>query len=60
MKCKQRLCQKNKNLFPSGNCNVCENAVSDTTKDTQKHDKKIVEQVKVEMNLMVEAHQKLT
>jgi hypothetical protein len=61
MKCKQRLCQRVKNLAPSGNCNVCEDAICEVRTDAvQLENKKHVENIKVDMELMIDAHEKLS
>ena len=61
MKCKQRLCQRTKNLSSEGNCNVCEDAIEEVKKSFEKkHKKKNNEHVVIDMKLMMEAQEKLS
>ena len=59
MKCQQKLCQRTKNLKPSGNCNVCENAIVASTKTMENNPKKLVEPVEMDLKLMISTHEKL-
>ena len=61
MKCSQKLCQRTKNISPSGNCNVCENVIDELTK---KHEetfpkKRKFEKVELDLNMMIDIHKKL-
>ena len=58
MKCRQNLCQRNKNLKPNGNCNVCDNAI-DKVVQPSNNDKKKLENITVDLKLMVDIHKKL-
>jgi hypothetical protein len=59
MKCKQKLCFRNKNLEQSGNCSVCENAIVGCIKDFNKNKKEINKKVEVDLKLMLDTHEKL-
>ena len=62
MKCQQRLCQRTKNICPSGNCHVCEDAVN-AIKEKEALKKKVkdkhFEKVALDMKTMVDTHKKL-
>ena len=58
MKCRQNLCQRNKNLKPNGNCNVCDDAIAKVVKPSN-NDKKKLENITVDLKLMVDIHKKL-
>ena len=60
MKCKQKLCSRSKNIEVSGNCNVCESAISEAVKDFNKNRKNISKKVEVNLELMVKTHEKLS
>ena len=59
MKCKQRLCNRTKNLETSGNCSVCDDAIQETIKNLEKNKKKITEKVELDIELMIKIHKKL-
>ena len=60
MKCKQKLCNRNKNICPNGNCNVCEDAIKEVQKVQQKECKKPnLEELQVDLASMVKMHEKL-
>ena len=59
MKCQQRSCQRNKNLKPSGNCNVCEEAIEACKKAHEKQARKTATTVEADLNLMISTHEKL-
>ena len=62
MKCKQKLCQRNKNLKENGNCNVCDDVIEEEFK---KHNtllsKKtsLINNIQVDLKTMVDVHDKL-
>ena len=58
MKCKQKLCNRNKNICNNGNCNVCDDAIKDVTKKNQIPSKP-VEDVEVDIGSMIKMHKKL-
>ena len=58
MKCKQSLCSRTKNLEVSGNCYVCEDAIAKIL-DQKNCVKKKFENVKVDLNLMIDIQKKL-
>ena len=61
MKCKQRLCFRNKNVSQNGNCSVCDGVIENVTSSHKKVDeKKTVKKVVVNMNQMVNMHRKLS
>ena len=50
MKCKQKLCNRTKNICPNGNCNVCAETINEAQKQQQKHrNKKPNEKIKVDV-----------
>ena len=59
MKCKQKLCQRNKNLKESGNCNVCEEVIYHELKkqENQQRKKPMIENIQVDLKAMVNAHE---
>ena len=59
MKCKQKLCQRIKNLQQSGNCNVCEEAIAATIKSGESSQKKVVATVQTDLKMMISTHEKL-
>ena len=59
MKCKQKLCNRNKNLEASGHCSVCENAIQESIKKVENERKHIKEKVEVDTELMIKIHKKL-
>ena len=60
MKCKQKLCNRNKNLCTNGNCNVCDEAIKEVFKQNQKENpKKPIEEIHVDLEAMVKTHEKL-
>ena len=60
MKCIQRLCQRNKNLKPSGYCNVCDDVVENVKKQYEtKESQRNVRRVELDLNLLVDTHKKL-
>ena len=61
MKCKQKLCQRNKNLKDSGNCNVCDDVIGEELKkhNTLLRKKPSVSNVQVDLKAMVDVHEKL-
>ena len=60
MKCKQKVCNRNKNICYSGNCNVCDEAIKKVLKSKDKDkNKKPVEEVLVNIESMVTMHEKL-
>ena len=60
MKCKQKLCQRTKNIKQSGNCNVCGDAIADAMKNEVKTDSKPTENVEIDIDLMIDTHNKLS
>ena len=61
MKCSQKLCQRTKNISPSGNCNVCENVIDELTKKAKETlpKKRKFEKVELDLNMMIDIHKKL-
>jgi len=60
MKCGQRLCQRNKNLKPSGYCNVCDDLIEDIKKKHETAEKKRqFGRVELDFNLLKDTHNKL-
>ena len=60
MKCKQKLCQRTRNLCSSGNCNVCDDAINEITKKFEAKKKKSnFDKVQLDMELMIDTHKKL-
>ena len=60
MKCKQKVCNRNKNICNTGNCNVCDEAIKEVLKSKDKDkNKKPVEEVLVNIESMVIMHEKL-
>ena len=60
MKCKQKLCQRTRNICSSGNCNVCDDAIDEITKKFEAKKKKSnFDKVQFDMKLMVDTHRKL-
>ena len=61
MKCIQKLCQRNKNLKESGNCNVCDDAILEALKKQANlvSKKPLIENITVDLKAMVDAHDKL-
>ena len=59
MKCKQKLCSRNKNIDPSGNCVVCENVLTEIIKKFEKEKKEAPKRVDVDFELMVQTHDQL-
>ena len=55
MKCKQSLCSRTKNLKVSGNCNVCDDAITKVFEQSKSVKKKF-EHVKVDLALMIDIH----
>ena len=53
MKCKQKLCSRNKNIEASGNCSVCENVLVESAKAFEDKKKKVSTKVEVDLDLMV-------
>ena len=62
MKCKQKLCQRTKNLKESGNCNVCDDIIAEALKrhDDLERKKPSLADIQVDLNVLVEAHKKLS
>ena len=61
MKCSQKLCQRNKTINQNGNCNVCEEVITNSMKAHEKIDQnKPVQKVALDMKQMVDVHKKLT
>ena len=60
MKCKQKLCSRNKNIEASGNCSVCENVLVESAKAFEDKKKKVSTKVEVDLDLMVKVHDKLS
>jgi hypothetical protein len=61
MKCKQKLCQRSKQIGVSGNCNVCEDVVKDVSDKHRKiNEKKTLQKVKVDLKQMIDIHSKLS
>ena len=57
MKCKQKLCQRNKNILPSGSCAICQNAIDEATKTFEANKKTSqFEKVDIDLKLMIETH----
>ena len=60
MVCKQRSCQRNKNLKQSGYCNVCEEAITASNKAREKEQRNTVNNtVETDLKLMISTHEKL-
>ena len=61
MKCSQKLYQRNKNINQNGNCNVCEEVITNSMKAHEKIDQNnTVQKVALDMKQMVDVHKKLT
>ena len=60
MQCKQKLCNRSKNLETSGNCCVCENVMKEVLKEFEKKNKQVSGKVEVDVNLMVKIHEELS
>ena len=60
MKCKQKLCQRSKNILPSGSCTICQDVMDEATTKLEAN-KKIAnfKKVDLDLKLMVETHNKL-
>ena len=61
MTCKQKLCNRSKNISHSGNCNVCEDVVNNIMKKQNETSKKKTnfERVDLDLKMMIETHRKL-
>ena len=60
MKCKERLCQRSKNISLSGRCEVCENVIKEMNKKNETIKKQSnFEKVQLDFKVMVETHRKL-
>ena len=60
MKCKQKLCSRNKNIEVSGNCFVCEDVFVESVKTFEDKKKKVSTKFEVDLDLMVKVHDKLS
>jgi hypothetical protein len=60
MKCKQKLCQRSKNIKSNGDCSVCSDAIEAAIKKDARPRTRTNKNVKMDMNLMVEIHNKLS
>ena len=61
MKCSQKLCQRNKTINQNGNCNVCEEVITNSMKAHEKIDQNnTLQKVALDMKQMVDVHKKLT
>ena len=61
MKCKQRLCQRTKNVGSEGNCDVCQDVINVmNTKYAEIDAKKTVKPVQVDLKQMVKVHEQLS
>ena len=60
MKCKQRLCNRNKNIGRSGHCSVCENVLVEQLKTLEGTKKQVPRKVEVDVELMVNTHNKIS
>ena len=60
MKCKQRLCQRTKNLKQSGYCNVCDDLVEEMKQKHKATEKpRTFQQVELDFKLLKDVHEKL-
>ena len=60
MKCQQSLCQRTKNLKQSGNCNVCEAAITASNEALENQKRHVVNKtVETDLKLMISTHEKL-
>ena len=59
MKCKQKLCQRSKNINENGNCIICDDAINEATRKVESSDK-ATGNVEIDLNLMIEIHNKLS
>ena len=59
MKCKQKLCSRNKSIQVSGNCQVCESVILEHIKTFQNKKKEVVKKVEVDLQLMVNTHSQI-
>ena len=60
MRCKQKLCQRTKNIKLGGNCNACDDAIANAMKSEVKTRNKPTEDVEIDMDLMIDTHNKLS
>ena len=60
MKCKQKLCNRNKNIENSGNCLVCENVLLANAKRLDDKKSLFDKKVEVDLELMVTTHDMLS
>ena len=59
MKCKQKLCQRSKNLKQNGNCGICDDVIAEATKNDENPETNSSENVEVDLKLMINTHNKL-
>ena len=60
MKCKQKLCNRAKNICDNGYCNVCDEAMKEVKKNTEQVKKKNnMNEVHVDLELLLKMHGKL-
>ena len=60
MKCKQKLCSRNKNIEDSGNCSVCESVLLEYAKKFENKKSNLTTKVEVDLELMVKTHDMLS
>ena len=62
MKCKQKLCQRNKSLKENGNCNVCDDAIIEALKKQKDlvGKKPKLDNIQVDFKELVDVHKKLS
>ena len=60
MKCKQKLCNRTKNIETSGNCSICENVMLECFKEFDKQKKPVTKKVEVDFDLMVKVQEQLS
>ena len=61
MKCKQRLCQRTKNVGSEGNCDVCQDVINIMNKKhAQINAKNTLKPVQVDLKQMIQVHEQLS
>ena len=62
MKCKQKLCQRNKSLQENGNCNVCDDVIVEALKKQNDlvSKKPTLANIQVDLKVLVDVHKKLS
>ena len=59
IKCRQKLCQRSKNLNQIGNCSICDDVIAEFSKNDENLKQNSSENVEVDLKLMINTHNKL-